>query len=117
MFEFIRNSALDSRQYFDVERPPFHQNQFGFSIGGPIRKSKTFFFGDYGGWRIHQAQTVLATVPTALERSGNFTEVLTELGETIYDPNTYDSTTGTRQPFSGNVIPTNRLDSIAQNLF
>src|SRR5208282_4045911 len=42
--------------------------------------------------------------------------VLTELGETIYDPNTYDSTTGTREPFSGNAIPTNRLDSIAQNL-
>jgi hypothetical protein len=116
VFEFIRNSALDSRQYFDVERPPSHQNQFGFSIGGPIQKNKTFFFGDYQGWRIHQAQTVLATVPTALERGGNFTEVLIELGETIYDPNTYDSTTGTREPFSGNAIPTNRLDSIAQNL-
>src|SRR5208337_3600172 len=77
VFEFIRNSALDSRQYFDVERPPLHQNQFGFSIGGPIQKNKTFFFGDYQGWRIHQAQTALATVPTALERGGNFTEVLT----------------------------------------
>ena len=47
VFEFLRNSDLDARNFYDVQRPAFHRNQFGGSLGGPIRKNKTFFFGDY----------------------------------------------------------------------
>jgi hypothetical protein len=54
-FEFLRNTALDARQFFDANKPQFQQNQFGGAIGGPIRKNKTFLFGDYQGLRIHTA--------------------------------------------------------------
>src|SRR5262249_15266230 len=46
-FEFVRNSAFDAKNHFDVEKPPFHRNQFGGSAGGPLVKNKTFVFGDY----------------------------------------------------------------------
>ncbi len=51
-YEFLRNDVLDARNFFDPTRPPFRQNQFGGSVGGPIRKNKTFFFGNYEGSRI-----------------------------------------------------------------
>jgi len=109
-FEFLRNSDLDARQFFDIGRPPYQQNQFGFSLGGPIHKNKTFFFGDHQGYRIHQSQTAIATVPTDLERVGNFNGT----GEIIYDPSAYNSVTGTGQSFSRDIIPS--INSIADNL-
>ena len=71
-FEFIRNSAFDARNYFDVgsRTPPFKRNQFGGVLGGPIKKDKTFFFGGYEGLRQGQETTQFATVPTALARQG-----------------------------------------------
>src|SRR4029077_12168928 len=51
LYEFFRNSALDARNYFDIQKPPFRRNQFGASLGGPIWKDKTFVFGDYEGLR------------------------------------------------------------------
>jgi hypothetical protein len=113
-FEFLRNSDLDSREFFDSVRPPYHQNQFGGALGGPIQKNKTFFFADYQGFRIHQSQTVLATVATPDERAGNFSALASS--EIIYDPKTYNATTGTRTPFANNTIPTNRFDPVGQNL-
>jgi hypothetical protein len=68
-FEFLRNSALDAANYFDnftgSPKPPYRQNQFGAAGGGPIRKSKTFFFADYEGLRVAQSSTILANVPSA----------------------------------------------------
>jgi hypothetical protein len=111
-FEFLRNSGLDSRQFFDSSRPEFRQNQFGFSLGGPIRKNKTFFFGDYQGYLMNQATTAVATVPTAAQRAGDFSGV----NDVIYDPTTYNPLTGTRTPFSGNVIPQQNISPEAQRL-
>lgn len=111
-FEFLRNSALDSRQFFDTQKPKFQQNQFGFAIGGPLHKNKTFFFGDYQGLRIHTAATSILSVPTAAMRTGDFSGY----PSVIYDPATYNAATNTRKIFSGNVIPTNRMDTIAKNL-
>ena len=74
-FEFVRNGALDARQFFDAKKPQFQRNQFGFSIGAPIRKNKTFIFGDYQGLRLHTATTSIITVPTPLMRTGDFSEV------------------------------------------
>lgn len=99
LFEFLRNSAFDAKNYFDsgtAPIPPYKQNQFGGTIGGPIIRNKTFFFGDYQGTRIRQSQTVVSTVPTVLERSGDFSELLP--GNVITDP-----VTGT--PFPNNKIP------------
>ena len=61
VYNFLRNDNLDAREFFDEEKPEFKQNQFGFSIGGPIAKDKTFFFGTYEGLRIRTGESQLAT--------------------------------------------------------
>ncbi len=125
-FEFIRNSAFDARNYFDSGSspiPPFKQNQFGGTLGGPILKNRTFFFVDYQGTRINQSQTDISTVPSLAERSGNFSDLLTgvnapngyDTGQ-IYDPTTYNPVTGTRSPFPGNIIPSASIDPAALNV-
>lgn len=111
-FEFFRNSGLDSREYFDSSIPAFHQNQFGFSLGGPIRKNNTFFFGDYQGYYMNQATTEITSVPTALERTGNFSDIK----NVIYDPTTFNPLTSSRTPFAGNIIPAGDISSEAQRL-
>lgn len=68
-YEFLRNSALDTRNFFDGPTvPPFKRNQFGVSAGGPIRKDRTFIFGDYEGIRQSLGTTQIATVPSAASR-------------------------------------------------
>jgi hypothetical protein len=70
-YEFLRNDALDARNYFDVSKPAFHRNQFGGSLGGPIQKDRTFFFGDYEGLRESKGITRVNTVPSLAARAGN----------------------------------------------
>lgn len=75
VYEFLRNSVLDARNFFDLPilgKPPFRQNQFGASFGGPVRKDKTFFFGNYEGQRVFKGVTITAAVPTDAMREGNF---------------------------------------------
>ncbi len=72
-FEFLRNTALDARGYFDPTRPAFRQNQFGGTLGGPLRRDRLFFFGDYQGTRTTEGiSTGDISVPTLAERSGTF---------------------------------------------
>lgn len=70
LFEFIRNDNFDARNFFDLEKPEFKRNQFGFSIGGPIVKNRTFFFGSYEGLREQLGRTVIRTVPDLDARNG-----------------------------------------------
>jgi hypothetical protein len=70
-YEFFRNSALDARNFFDTKKPPFRRNQFGASLGGPIRKDRTFIFGDYEGLRSSLGVTQVDTVPSSAARAGN----------------------------------------------
>jgi hypothetical protein len=87
-WEFVRNDIFDAANFFENSPSPtpkgeYRQNQFGATIGGPLRKDKTFIFGDYEGTRIRQATPWTATVPTALEQSSGFTnlsELLTQGG-------------------------------------
>ena len=73
VFEFLRNTDLDARGYFDPTRSVFRQNQFGGAFGGPVRKDKVFFFIDYQGTRTAQGiSTGNITVPTLAQRDGNF---------------------------------------------
>jgi hypothetical protein len=75
-FEFFRNTALDARGYFDPTRSAFNQNQFGGSIGGPIRRDKIFFFTDYQGTRTTQGvSTGNINVPSLAQRNGNFDDL------------------------------------------
>jgi hypothetical protein len=72
-FEFLRNTGLDARSYFDSARARYDRNQFGGTLGGPIRRDKIFFFADYQGTRMTQGvSTGLIPVPSAAERSGDF---------------------------------------------
>jgi hypothetical protein len=110
VFEFFRNDVLDAKNFFDTTKPPYRQNQFGFSLGGPIKKGNTFFFVGYEGLRIAQRETSLYTVPTMAERSGDFT------GQPqIFDPATYDPATGLRQPFANNIIPPDEISQTSLN--
>jgi Carboxypeptidase regulatory-like domain/TonB dependent receptor-like, beta-barrel len=104
VFEFLRNDALDARQFFDAEVPPFRQNQFGFTFGGPIVRNKLFFFTNYEGLRRTRNNTLLATFPTAAQLSGNFAG-----GPPIIDP-------VTRAPFTGNIIPTDRQSALSRRV-
>jgi hypothetical protein len=75
-YEFIRNSALDTRNYFDVGGvPPFKRNQFGGAVGGPIFKNRTFFFADYEGIRQSKGISVLTTVPSQAARNGTLCSI------------------------------------------
>jgi hypothetical protein len=78
LYEFFRNDALDARNAFDIfGRQPYHQNQFGATLGGPILKDRTFFFVDYEGFRVVQALPQLSAVPTPQEIAGDFSSFLT----------------------------------------
>jgi carboxypeptidase family protein len=111
VFEFLRNDKLDANDWFNNKngraKPPFRQNQFGGTWGGRIIRNKTFFFMDYQGWRVRQAQAYLSTVPTVAMKSGNFSA----LSRVIYDP------LNPGVPFNNNTIPSARFDKAAKNIF
>jgi hypothetical protein len=124
-FEYFRNTVLDARGFFPVVRPPEHQNEFGFTIGGPIIKKKAFFFFSYDGWRYRvTSPTQVVSIPTLKERVGDFTE----LPVAIYDPLTTvavpggfartqfsDPSRGTPgNPLGLNIIPLSRISSISK---
>ena len=107
LFEFLRNNALNAYDWGALTIAPLRRNQFGGSFGGPIRKDKTFFFGTYSGLRQNIGQFLnSAVVPTALERSGNFSQDKTK-------PN--DPLNG-NAPFPGGIIPANRFDPVASKI-
>ncbi len=96
-YEFLRNDALDARNFFALRKSPLRQNQFGGWLGGPIIKDHSFLFGSYQGTRIRQALTRNAVVPSEAMRSGNFSGVAA-----IRDPLT-------GQPFENGRIRDNRI--------
>lgn len=119
VFEFLRNEKLDARNFFarpGAAKPPYKQNQFGGSFGGPIKKERTFFFADYEYTTVRQAQTFNSNLPTMAMRQGNFVGV----SSTIFDPLTTrpdPNKAGAyiRTPFADNQIPASRMDQVALN--
>ena len=105
-YEFFRNQAVDAKNYFGapVPKPDYKQNQFGGSVGGPIKRGSTFFFADYEGIRLSQGLTYTSTVPTLAMRQGNFAGIAN-----VFDPIT-------RVQFANNQIPTTRIDPAGQKL-
>ena len=83
IFEFLRNTALDAKGFFYTQTEAYDQNQFGGTIGGPIKKGKVFFFGDYQGTRTNEGiDTGLVTVPSLADRAGNFADTASQLQQT-----------------------------------
>jgi hypothetical protein len=104
-FEFLRNDLFDARNFFATTKPPYHRNQYGTVLSGPIKKDRAFFMFNWEGSPIRQVQYTLTKVPTGSQRSGDFSD----LGKQIIDPLT-------RQPFPGNIIPADRLDPTGQKI-
>lgn len=126
VFDFLRNDKLDAAGWAVNQRRPFlgkskvRQNEFGAAVGGPVfipklydGRNRTFWYFTYNGYRQNGASgTGIATVPTALMKQGDFSELGSRL---IYDPLTTQTANGvtTRQPFPGNRIPQNRFSSVS----
>ena len=111
LWEFLRNDALDARDFFNKResgpKPPFRRNQFGATAGGPIQHAQTFFFGAYEGIRRRQVFTSRQQVPTEAFLRGDFSAIPLPLRdpENRFGP-----------LFPGNVIPANRINSVARKI-
>ncbi|HEV2714997.1 MAG TPA: carboxypeptidase regulatory-like domain-containing protein [Terriglobales bacterium] len=118
LWEFFRNDAMDASDFSAHSVQPLKQNQFGGTFGGPIVKDKTFFFGYYEGFRDRQGETVKPTVPSLLERQGNFSEMCTEgfNGGLCNNPahQLYSFFTGQPVPVPDNQLTS--IDPISQNV-
>jgi hypothetical protein len=114
-FEFFRHKALDTKSVFAASKPDDNQNEYGFTLGGPLRRNQMFFFVAYDGYRDRrQTESRLVSVPTLAQRNGDFSA----LPVVIYDPaTTRPNPAGTgfvRDPFPGNVIPGDRISPISR---
>lgn len=137
LFEYLRNSVLDANGFnadaAGLHKPHFQRNQFGGALGGPVTlphlyhgRDRTFFYVTYEGLRQSKAGSFLGTVPTALERQGNFSQTRDANGNliAIYDPRTTildpsapaGTTRYVRTPFAGNVIPASEFNAVGVNL-
>lgn len=114
-FEFHNNQHLNSRAFFQqagTDKPLGIYNNFGATLGGPIKRNKLFFFVSYDGTKQRTASPGFYTVPTEAFKRGDFSSV----SQIIYDPNTGNPDGSGRSAFPGNKIPLDRIDSIAQKL-
>ncbi|MCI0422450.1 MAG: Plug and carboxypeptidase regulatory-like domain-containing protein, partial [Acidobacteria bacterium] len=110
-FEYLRNEALNAKDFFAIKKNPFKTNQFGGTFGGPIVKNKAFFFGDYQGLRLSGGRPIVSSVPTQAMRDGRF--LASEgFANPIYDPLSNADATQ-RTAFANNQIPTGRMDPVA----
>ena len=127
-YEFLQNSVFNATAFFTnlshLPKPSSRLNQFGGAIGGPIKQNKTFFFFNYEGIRTSAPSTVISTVPTALQRQGNFSQTFNAQDQLIqiYNPFTTAPDPNNpgqyiRQQFPGNIItPSTLINSASSGL-
>jgi Carboxypeptidase regulatory-like domain/TonB dependent receptor len=118
LWEFLRNDAVDANNYFAPAKEPLKQNQFGATIGGPIKKNKTFIFGFYEGFRNNQGVSGQTTVPSLKERGGDFSELCPQ-GFTdgfCNNPNNQLFNVLANAPYPNNLVPPGQINSVSENL-
>jgi hypothetical protein len=112
---FHSDSALGARATFQPSKPVTTYNSYGFNIGGPIRKGRTFFFGDFLQTKDRRGDGYIISIPTAPLRAGDFSSLASRA--VIYDPATGNRDTGVgRTPFAGNQVPDARISPIAKKI-
>jgi len=128
VYEYLRNKILNANEYFfkqsellagkKNEAPPYVQNQYGFSVGGPIVKNKLFFFGSWEEYRQRTGSVLATTVPTTAERQGDFSALLgLPTPIQLYDPYSVNPVTGARTAYPGNKIPQAEWSKAATKLW
>jgi len=118
LWEFLRNDVFDANNYFAQTKEPLKQNQFGASIGAPIKRDKTFVFGYYEGFRNRQGESGLTTVPSLKQRTGDFSELCPE-GFTegfCNNPAHQLFNVFANAPYPNNLVPPGQFNSVSQNL-
>jgi hypothetical protein len=137
VFEFLRNSYLDANDWFNKRaggiRAPFRMNQYGGTVGGPISiphvysgRDRTYFFFSFQGTQRVKGNTFIGTVPTAAEKTGDFSALCTAYdangvcvpgkGTQLYNPFSTNATTKIRTPFANNIIPAALIDPVAAKI-
>src|SRR6266700_5757888 len=118
LWEFLRNDVFDATNYFGKTTEPLKQNQFGGTIGGPIRKDRSFFFGYFEGLRNRQGETDSSTVPSLAERQGDFSAVCPEgfSGGFCNNPNHQLFNVFLNRPYINNQFDMSFLSPLSQNL-
>jgi len=135
LYEYLRNRVLNANEFFNKtseiqsgranKAPPFTQNQFGGTIAGAAIKNKTFFFGNYEGFRLRSGTVYTTTVMTPAERTGDFSALLAaNPNNKIYDPLSVDPACPSTKPscynvrtaFPGNIIPSTRINPTSSYL-
>ena len=107
-FGFFRDESMDARNFFapaGQDKPAFARRQYGFAVGGPIKRNRAFLFGDMELTDVRESTTFVSTVPTPAVKNGDFSGF-----DIVHDPSTWDGTD--RQPFPDNVIPQSRFDRV-----
>jgi hypothetical protein len=112
LYEFLQNSELNARAFFNPSVGHLSYNYFGGNIGGPIIKNKLFYFGDILRVSDHEASSTTLTIPTQAQIHGN----LSDSSSTIYNPFTGNADGTGRQPFQGNIIPADMINPISAKL-
>src|SRR5713101_2700473 len=131
-YEFVRNDKFDANDFFQnragQKKPKLTFNQYGFSAGGPVfvpklynGRDRTFFFGNFEGFRQRLAKAITTTVPTAAQLTGDFSQTLNSAGQTVVIADPLATRPGTggalvRDPFPANRIPSGRIDGVADRL-
>jgi len=142
-YEYFRNKVLNANEYFNKaseiaggtknEPPPWTQNQYGFQLGGPVLKNKTFFYVSWEQYRQRTGSPFTTTVPAANERQGNFAALCTSgfdasgicldrdaagnVTDQLYDPYSINASTLQRSPYLNNVIPTSEFSTATTKMW
>jgi hypothetical protein len=108
LFEFVQNTSLNARNFFEADTSPVHWNEFGGTVGGPIKHNKAFFFFSYQDERVVTYAPTITTVPTASTEAGDFSN---PAFPTVYNPASLVN--GVRSPLPNNTIPASEISPFA----